>query len=357
LREAAPASQWQASARMTGPALIDFRIHAIRTGSDEAGRVDFHRMLSALVGVTHPTATDVRADPGDWGIDVFVGSLVDKVMIWQSKYFYTEIGDSQKAQIRKSFKSAMDNATRYGYTVEAWTLCVACELSAPERRWWDSKVREWKKAHPTVSVDLWDAPRLRRMLMSPDVKPIWNEFYGASSIRVDKCAANSGLSDIPVSMEDTPDYEGTLFVKQMVVAGIQASDAQKASYFNADLLTRDIAARSVSEEVAAIREVDISLLAKWEDAVADPATAPNSDDYQASARRLFSTVMNRTSEVQAPAVLPLRHLHIRGLMHKIVDETRAGWVHDWKVVAAEHDERSASNPSNSQLRDEVQEIV
>lgn len=36
----------------------------MRGGSDEFGRVDFCRVLTALIMVMHPTATEVRADPG-----------------------------------------------------------------------------------------------------------------------------------------------------------------------------------------------------------------------------------------------------------------------------------------------------
>jgi hypothetical protein len=348
---------------MTSPSLIDFRIHAVRTGSDEAGRVDFHRMLSALVGVTHPNATDIRPDPGDWGIDVLVGSLVESVMIWQSKYFYTEIGDSQKRQIRESFKSAVQNARDYDYTVESWTLCVACELSAPERLWWDRKVREWKKDYPDMSFDLWDAPRLRRMLMSADVKHVFEEFYGSFS---GVTAAGAGdraeeRSEIPVSMEETPDYGGALFVKQMIVAGIGAADAQRTAFFNADLVIRDVTARAISDQLAAVREIDASVLGHWEDAVADPATMPISTEYQTSARRLFSAVMNRIQQVRAPVALPVRQLHMRGFMHKVVDDARAGWVHDWKEVAQAHDSQPDSNlvPESDEPQSvgEVDELV
>ena len=71
---------------------VDFREHRYRLGSDEAARTDFHRMLTSLIQVQHPTAIEVRANPGDWGIDTFVGSLVDKVNIWQSKYFVDGLG-------------------------------------------------------------------------------------------------------------------------------------------------------------------------------------------------------------------------------------------------------------------------
>ena len=333
---------------MTSPSLIDFRIHAVRTGSDDAGRVDFHRMLSALVGVTHPTATDVRPDPGDWGIDVLVGSLVGGVMIWQSKYFYTEIGDAQKRQIRESFKSATKNAGDKSYTVESWTLCVACELSAPERQWWDRKVREWKKQFPDMNIDLWDAPRLRRMLMSPDSGHVFDEFYGTfAAMQSRQSPDSSARDDIAVTMEETPDYHGALFVKQMDVAGITNADAQRIAYFNADLVARDVAARAITGELAAIRELDISVLGHWEDAVADPASEPSGAEYRPSAKRLFAAVMGRIQQVQAPSALPVRQVHVRGFMHKVVDDGRAGWVHDWRDVARAHDSPQELSPSAS----------
>ncbi|MFS0733842.1 hypothetical protein ABC304_17800 [Microbacterium sp. 1P10UB] len=332
---------------MTKPSKIDFRIHAIDAGSDDGGRVVFHRMLSALVGVEYPTATDIRADPGDWGMDVMAGSLVDSILIWQSKYFYDKIGDSQKRQIRESFASAMAHAVKHGYRVDAWTLCVACEVSAPEKKWWDTKVREWSKEHPHVQFDLWDAPRLRRKLISPDADPVWAEFYGPDK---DHAHARQGVPTLlppALSQEETPSYESALFVKQMLAAGITAMDSQRHAHFNADLLVRDITARSVPDQLAAVAEMDAALLGTWEDAVADPATSPSADDYEPSARRLFASVMKDIRTVAPPAELPLRAAHTRGLMHRIVEEARAGWVHDWQDVAT--NARSGTTSSEAGL--------
>lgn len=329
-------------------AQIDFRLHAIRCGSDEGGRTDFHRMLSALVGQVYPTATDIRADPGDWGIDVFVGSLVDKISIWQSKYFYTEVGDSQKKQIRESFDSAMRHAEKEKYEVEAWTLCVACELSAPERKWWDGKKREWEKNYPRLSVELWDTSILRRKLMAPEAASVVAEFYPDSRDQPPATAAAAVL----VSTEEPPDYASALFVRQLRVAGISELDAQRAAYFNADLLVRDVESRAVPAEVAAVREIDTSLVGHWEDAVADPATAPTVVEYETSARRLFAHVMRTTQTYAPPAELPVRPLHARGLMHRVVEGARAGWVHDWRNIATKHvSDKTATAPSVRQAGD------
>lgn len=328
--------------------MIDFRVHALAAGSDDGGRVLFQRMLSALIAVEYKAATDIRPDPGDWGIDVVVGSLAESIMIWQAKYFYDKIGDSQKQQIRESFASAMKHAKLNGYRVDAWTLCVACELSAPEKKWWDNKVKEWTKEHPDVQFDLWDAPRLRRKLMSPDARAVWEEFY----FRIKDAAAPQGsLESQPAALPlapraDTPQYDKALFVKQMQVAGIAELDAQRYAFFNADLLVRDVAARAVPAQLAAVDEIDATLQVAWEIAVADPATSPSADDYQRSARNLFVAVMRLAGATKAPDDLPLRPAHVSGLMHRIVDDTRAGWVHDWRDVACEH-----ANTDTSELVD------
>lgn len=189
-----------------------------------------------------------------------------------------------------------------------------------------------------MSIDLWDAPRLRRMLMSPDVRHVFDEFYGSFA---DSAASSRTESqkrgEIAVSTDDTPDYNNALFVKQLGVAGITNADAQRTAYFNADLVARDVAARAVADELAAVRELDMEVLGHWEDAVADPASEPNESEYQASARRLFVAVMSRIQQVTAPAALPVRRLHVRGFMHKVVDAGRAGWVHDWTSIAQAHD--------------------
>lgn len=341
---------------MTEPSMIDFRVHVMAAGSDDGGRVLFQRMLSALIAVEYKAATDIRPDPGDWGIDVMVGSLAESIMIWQSKYFYDKIGDSQKKQIRESFDSAMKHAKQNGYRVDAWTLCVACELSAPEKKWWDNKVREWRMAHPDVQFDLWDAPRLRRKLMSPDARAVWEEFYGpGKDAAALQRSAQGPAEPLPLAPRiETPRYDEALFVKQMEVAGITELDAQRYAFFNADLLVRDVAARAVPAQIAAVEELDATLQSAWELAVADPATSPNASDYEGSARKLFVSVMREAGAAKAPHGLPLRSVHTSGLMHRIVDDTRAGWVHDWRDVARQHVKSGEQAVTSSSLEDVVE---
>ena len=323
---------------MTLASRVDFREHRYRLGSDEAARTDFHRMLTSLIQVQHPTATEVRANPGDWGIDTFAGSLVDKVNIWQSKYFIDGLGDPQKAQIRDSLKSAMANALKNNYTVESWTLCVPRELTAPERQWWDRKVREWKKVYPGAAFDLWDPPRLRSYLMSPDAEHVLQEFYGPARDWTQSIAAGpveAGVVPVVAALPHGEEYEGTLFVAQLTEAGLVEIDAQKTAFFNAEILARDVGNRGVPEELGALAEIDAGAWGLWEEGVA-AAGVPQDKDAEGHAQALFASVMKEVRQLPAPPRLPVRPVHNIGMMHRVVESGRAGWVIHWRVIATSH---------------------
>lgn len=323
---------------MTQASRVDFRVHQFRLGSEEAARVDFHRMLTALIQVQHPSATEVRPNPGDWGIDTFVGSLVDKVNIWQSKYFVSGIGDSQKRQIRDSLTSAMGNAAKNGYRVESWTLCVPLELTAPERQWWDRKVREWRKDYSAVVFDVWDPPRLRRLLMAPDADHVLQEFYGPERVWVrtafDTPTVSGGVPPI-VERPVGHDYQGALFVVQLSEAGLTEIDGQKTAFFNAEVLARDVANRGVPEELGALTELDTGARCVWEEQVA-AAGPPDDGLVQPHAQALFAAVMKEVRQLPAPPPLPVRPMHNAGMMHRVVESGRAGWVVHWRDIVAGH---------------------
>ncbi|MGV9326735.1 hypothetical protein [Streptosporangium sandarakinum] len=155
---------------------VDFAAHRQRRG--EAGaREDFEQMLTDLVSaVTGKDAIPVRANPGDWGIDVLVGDLDGRVTIWQAKYFVNGFGESQQRQVRESFGSARKYAREKGYTIERWVLCVPCELDAPTVRWWQRWSRE-RRAETGVAIELWDAGGLRRRLALPEAATVRRSYY------------------------------------------------------------------------------------------------------------------------------------------------------------------------------------
>ena len=80
---------------------INFRAHELRTGSIEGARSDFEQMIAQLVDFTLPGVRRDEANPGDWGIDAFIGSLEEGETraIWQSKLFLDASAIPNRGQI------------------------------------------------------------------------------------------------------------------------------------------------------------------------------------------------------------------------------------------------------------------
>lgn len=77
----------------------------------------------------------VRADPGDNGMDIVVGPIEQPNFVFQCKYFLSRIGESQKQQIRRSYRRLP--AASYPWNM-TWTLVTPIDPSAGERSWFDS---------------------------------------------------------------------------------------------------------------------------------------------------------------------------------------------------------------------------
>jgi len=232
----------------------------------------------------------------------------------------------------------MDHAAAKKYRVESWTLSMPATLSAPERRWWERKAKAWRKEYPAVRIDLWDEPALRGRLLAPDAAHVFAEFYGPAR---DWSAHPATLALPSPAAGDPPEYEDVLFMRQLEAAGATETDAQRLAYFSAELLVRDVAARAVPAQLAALRGLDHEVHATWEERFNDPATAPTDADYWQSALRLLAAVLRAVRDVPAPAAVPALPQHLRGLLHRVVEDGRAGWVWDWRDVAELHRSRAA----------------
>jgi len=82
------------------------------------------RLFSALFGAD---AHNIKVSQEDEGIDVLVGDFSAPIDVYQCKYFIDGVGNSQKQQIRDSFKRAIESST---YKMKKWTVCLPCELTA-----------------------------------------------------------------------------------------------------------------------------------------------------------------------------------------------------------------------------------
>jgi hypothetical protein len=142
-------------------------------------REKFEDLAVHLIRSERPDAGRVRIVHGDGGIDAHEGSLADPggVDVFQIKFFPDGVGDSQKAQIRDSFKRTVEATA---YKARTWTLCVPIDLSIDERTWFDG----WRAKQAGVAVTTpWDATRLEGLLYEPRNRGIKEEFFKEEYLR------------------------------------------------------------------------------------------------------------------------------------------------------------------------------
>jgi hypothetical protein len=310
-------------------ATVNFLMLQARAGTEEGARVRFAQLVVDVVKVLHGNVRDIRANPGDWGIDAFVGTLDEgeSVMVWQSKFFINEVAKAQQTQIDESFASCMKAAEREGHVVRAWTLCIPRSMDGPTTKWWEGWRKEQEKKHSLV-IELWEEARFREIFRAPQMELIAAEYFGAEPV--------SRVRELE-SPADAETFDEMLFIKQLVAAQLDPAPA-KYEFFNAELLRREASDKSGERAQKFLDGLQEVLYGMW------------SHRWQASCERnagdpllpgLHSEVMSAIEQLHAaPAsgddVVPMHVAHRKGAMHQVVETGRAGWIREFRKLAEEH---------------------
>jgi hypothetical protein len=144
-------------------------------------REKFEEMATHLIRSQHPSVERVRIHKGDGGIDAHDGRLSDPagVDVFQVKYFPVQLGESQKSQIRESFKRARESQE---FRAKSWTLCLPIDLSVDEKKWFDA----WSAAEVASGIDIrpvWDATRFERLLMLEGNRGIRENYFREEALQ------------------------------------------------------------------------------------------------------------------------------------------------------------------------------
>ena len=122
-----------------------------------------------------PQADKVRVERGDGGIDVYIGELTDPggIEVFQCKFFPQGLEESQKGQIRESFRRCLSNPK---FKLKKWTLCLPVDLSVDEKRWFEG----WRAVQASSAVaidDPWGATKLEGLLYEEKNKGLKEAFF------------------------------------------------------------------------------------------------------------------------------------------------------------------------------------
>ncbi|WP_125099273.1 hypothetical protein [Leucobacter chromiireducens] len=325
---------------------VDFRFLEVRFAGEAGAREAFERLVADIVGIVHPDVREIQANPGDWGIDAYVGDLGQdgEVHIWQSKFYMNGFGATQQDDVRESYSSAIEASKANGYKIKSWTLCIPCELDAPMLKWWTGWKRR-KEKELGIVIQLETAGNLRRRLQAPAGQSV-REMYFSPLFNVpqedDGEAPTRGLQMLPEEAE----YDDALFVHQLNEAGISETNSAREAFFNAEILEREIADKGIGRELTGLATWRVRVASTWSNAFISACETPG----QRLLPGLYSNVVRSIENEHATEANALRAhvLHGVGLLHQSVDNGKAGWVRDWRRVAADFLDGALSNISESE---------
>jgi hypothetical protein len=304
---------------------INFYALVTKAGTKEGARPLFGELVVELAHLVNPAVRDVFANPGDWGIDAFVGTLADgdTVAVWQSKFFIDGVRKAQQKDIRDSFKQCLKAAEREGYKVATWTLCIPEWMDGDTTKWWDAWKKRMERDHDVV-IELWHPTELRSLLRSSDASEIRDAYFGPAQ-RIPRALEQ------PVSQE----LDSMLFVKQLQAANIRDVDAAKFQFFNADLLTRDIQEKADEAEVAFLDSLREEVYGLWSYRYQGRCVA-DADPLLPGLHAAVMEAIEQLHVVSVPAdLVPLRLTHRWGSIHQVVETGRAGWILDFLRIVEE----------------------
>lgn len=124
--------------------------------SRNGARYVFEKLVQDVVAAEISDAKGVRPNPGDSGIDAFIGTYGNMLTVFQSKFFLGGLQKSQKDQIRRSFEKVHSDRNT---TPSMWILVIPKDMDLKEQKWFD----RWK-GKQDIRIDYWGASRLRSLL-------------------------------------------------------------------------------------------------------------------------------------------------------------------------------------------------
>ena len=123
----------------------------------EGARYAFELLCSELLIVENPGTHPIRPNPGDSGIDSMARLSDSGYIVYQCKFFADQIEDTQKQQIRSSFRQAKKHLEG---ELKKWILLLPKNLDIDESQWFE----DWAKRQKEVTIDYWGEDKLRVLL-------------------------------------------------------------------------------------------------------------------------------------------------------------------------------------------------
>jgi hypothetical protein len=299
---------------------------------EEGARKLFQSLIADLVALKNKNAKEIRPSPGDWGIDVLVGDFTSgSTLIWQSKYFPTGIGKSQRDQIEDSFKKLVEKSKEKGFKVDGWCLCLPCDLSAEETMWWEGWSRK-KNAETGITTQLMHHLDIEQLLLTQEADSI-RQSYKLENDSIQSYRERV-IQELPE--EKASEYENSLFIKKLVFAGITENMSARSQFFNAELVQREIHDKGDELEIAELKGLYEKIHSMWESRFNE---ALQSNDPKTETKRVYTDMLRSIEQTHKGILnsprIAASFLHKQGFMQQLADVCNVGWTPDFHILDTE----------------------
>lgn len=289
----------------------------------------FAELVTQCVRAIYPAAHSIRPFPGDEGVDVFVGDFGDRVKVWQSKFFCDGIGNSQQANIRKSFKTVRGSDV-FNRVVE-WTLCVPLELTIDEQRWWQRWSQKESKSSG-IPVGLWSRSHFIGFSARPELAQIFDVALGRTESATSADALDAMRKRPPLPLKKLPTsgmFADAIFVRKLNLAGVTQHRAERTAFYNFELLRHLIEQGGTKQEIESLEDLEIRVFDLWEELFNEHAP-------DRLGRGFFKAVLDAVraeQNLRLKTHLPAGEIHKKGSLHYWADLCEAGWTANHATVA------------------------
>ncbi len=119
--------------------------------------------------------------------------------------------------------------------------------------------------------------------------------------------------------------EHMLFVRQLRAAKVAELDAAKQEFFNAELVTRDVADKGNDPEIRYLESVRAESFSMWSHRYNHRCSEEGGDPLMPGLHSEVMEALEQHHYVSGRGPVPLSVVHRFGSMHQVVETGRAGW--------------------------------
>lgn len=299
--------------------------YLLKKHGKEGSRSIFEDACAKAFSAKYKNAFPIECNPGDEGIDVYIGDFSNPIEVYQCKCFFYEIADTQRTQIRASFKKAIESKF---YKMKKWCLCVPKSLTIDETNWWTTWSNSIAAKHK-IEIELFDETKLLRLIKETNIHlEIFDEeeLNLLTEILAILETKEQRLKEI-FSVPEEIDYNERIFSLKLKSANVDENlDVYNKQFFNAEILTKEVQSKGIEDEIKELTSLKNTIQELW-------LTQYLMYDDETDGNKLLGMVNMRIEDQNnliLKTVLSVGSSEKKGILHQLADECTVGWVKKYK---------------------------